>query len=263
MENHNHRKCFRTSKLYNPCTLLELMTWVEELMAAARGGLVHMDMPDANSMFKEFMTEWRERTVKHAFRLRPLHFAALLQIYTVCDDDGEIKPSLTEEQAWEFLDDVFDAMQVPFACWPRVMVNTEDRVVCSAGFHCDSDGVLTHWDADWQGFKEIRERLQGSDDGNALGCPNSQLALTPFLQEALRSDVAFQKAYWDANWPKMKEAMLGILADMTTVTGLDYTVLMALVDDFENCDPLLQNLAPFADEMVNLFLARARQADNN
>lgn len=248
------RKCFRTSRLYTLCTLLELFTWAEEMaMAVAARKVLLNNEP----YFAKDARAWRQANQSHPVRLQNHH---LLMIGQAAVRDNSDDPQV-HARAMAFCRRLLPEFAKPFACWPRILVNLATQEVTERGFTLTQDGELGYWQPDWPGFPETRGRKL--TDGMYLGCPNSMTSLTPLLRAALLRDTAFQKAFWDGHQQQIREALGGPrLGDLMDISAVEYTVLADVITADE-LDPRSECLLPVAAEMVEVFLARADQSGLN
>jgi hypothetical protein len=186
------------------------------------------------------------------------HHLLMIGQAVVREDDDDPK---VHQKAMAFCRRLLPEFSKPFACWPRILVNLDTQELTERGFTLLPDGTLGYWQPDWPGFPETRGRKL--TDGMYLGCPNSMTSLTPLLQDALLRDTAFQKAFWDGHQQQIREALGGpVLASMLDISAVDYTILADVITADE-LDDVTSCLLPVVAEMVEVFLARADQADLN
>lgn len=253
------RRCFRTSRIYTPCTLLELLTWAEEMVAAIRAKKV---LTKESPYFQKSISRWRKNNPTHAFNLRQTHLITIAQL--ICDPDavGEIAEEQTAN-AEEFCHRILAECAAPFCCWPRILIDLEHATIEHGGFTLDGDRKLGYWQPDWPGFKRTKNR--NLSDGRNLGCPNSMTSLTQPLLGLLKQDVEFQKRYWESHQREVKELLGGAeLGPQLDISQLNYTVLMHTIEiPSEDIGALEDALIPLAAEMIDLFLAKVDQTGLN
>lgn len=198
-----HEGCFLSSRLLPQCTLIELFIWLEEIVrATARHGGVSAAPAGAREMARD----WRASNPQHSFRISGKHLALIAHYYTDFDD-GIIR---------DWLNELLDAAECPFCCWPRILVHMNRRIITRAGFTVDEHCRIATWDTYWSGFEALRHRDNTPARGTAVGCPVAGHYPTPDELAPIFADYLFMYGFVWA----LGDRWLQALADASVRHGL-------------------------------------------
>lgn len=198
---HDHSRCFCSSPLLNPCTLLELVSWADQVLAATLARLIHVD---DNVRIEELTDEWNENNQDHSFVLDPGHVQAIYALYTD-EMQGRVKPKRVDA-IHAFLGQILQYMENPFCTWSRILVDYVQLTIKLGGFTVDADRSLQRWDPKWPGFAALKSR--DPDKGVVIGCPATMPGPPEWLVLQMLSDKPFMRDYLQ----KHRETLAGQLA---------------------------------------------------
>ena len=267
---HDHERCFQSSDLPTPCTMLELMTWASEMYDAGISGKIRIAQ---QADLVDIIVGLEEQNDTHSFNLEAAHIAAinswLLGIQSAPDDyDGPVYEGQRGERLkspadrlGEFYSDVLQCLVYPFSTWPRILLDARTLTVRTAGFAVNEFYEITWWRPNWTPWPELANR--DPEESMSIGCPSPRNFIPASVLEAVLADETFIRQYFEKHRNRLAEMLGKALSPQLMAETDPLEAIPRLLAQLGSTPETMDVLTTIAEDLLDHHMQWHRRGENN